>query len=149
MKNIILKLIRALGYDIKKLNPTKDVDIYKQCFNNESLVNRRFYNIGAGNFHHPYWTNVDFYSDWYKKNNKTSLAGINHDLMSLKKLPIDSDSAEVVYSSHTVEHITNAAAQKMFDEAYRILKKGGILRVTTPNINWESRAFKQNDMNFY
>jgi len=47
----------------------------------------------------------------------------------VKELPIENDSAEVVYSSHTVEHITDEAAQKMFNESYRILKKGGILRI--------------------
>jgi len=149
MKSKILNLIRALGYDIKKINANYNFEVYKQFFNNDSLVNKNFYNIGAGKFYHPYWTNIDFYSVWYKKNNKTSLSGVHHDLMSLKELPIDSDSAELVYSSHTVEHITNAAAQKMFDESYRILKKGGILRVTTPNINLEYRAFKENDRNYY
>ena len=69
--------------------------------------------------------------------------------MALENLPIDSDSAEAVYSSHTVEHITDAAAQKMFNESFRILKKGGALRVTTPNINLEYRAYNENDRNYF
>ncbi len=148
MKQQLLKLIRSFGYDVKKISKP-DLTIYKQHYNKDSIDNRRFYNIGAGSFYHPYWTNIDFYSDWYSHNDKTSLSGIHHDLMSLKELPIDNNVAEAVYSSHTVEHITDEAAQKMFNEAYRILKKGGILRVTTPNIDLEYRAFKDNDRSYF
>jgi predicted SAM-dependent methyltransferase len=150
MKQKILFLIRALGYDIVKVNrQSYDLDTYNQYYTKGSIDNKRFYNIGAGNFYHPYWTNIDFYSDWYKKNNKKSLSGIHHDLMSLNELPIVNDSAEIVYSSHTVEHITDTAAQKLFDEAHRILKKGGILRITTPNVNLDYRAFVDNDRNYF
>jgi predicted SAM-dependent methyltransferase len=148
MKKQLLKFARRLGYDVKKI-PKTDLAVYKEYYNKDSIDNKRFYNIGAGNFHHPYWTNVDYFSEWYSNNDKTSLSGIHHDLMSLKELPIDNDIAEAVYSSHTVEHITDEAAQKMFNEAYRILKKGGILRVTTPNIDLEYRACKDNDRNYF
>lgn len=148
IKKQLLKLIRALGYDVKRI-PKIDLKIYDLYFSKDSIDNKRFYNIGAGSFYHPHWTNVDFYSDWYSFNDKTSLSGIHHDLMTLKELPIENDSAEVVYSSHTVEHITDEAAQKMFNESYRILKKGGILRIATPNIDLEYRAYKDNDRSYF
>ena len=149
MKKQLLKLLRTLGYEVTKVNIENDLLIYEQCYNKDSIDNRRFYNIGAGSFYHPYWTNVDYYSEWYTRNSKTSLSGIHHDLMELKDLPIEKDSAEVVYSSHTVEHITDDAAQKIFDEAHRILKKGGVLRISTPNIDLGYRAFKENDRNYF
>lgn len=148
MKRQLLKLARSLGYDVKKM-PKTDLAIYKKHYNKDSINNKRFYNLGAGSFYHPYWTNIDYYSDWYSDNKKTSMSGVHHDFMTLKELPIDRDSAEVVYSSHTVEHITDEAAQKMFDEAYRILKKDGVLRITTPNIDLEHRAFKDNDRDYF
>jgi predicted SAM-dependent methyltransferase len=148
MKKFIFKIIKSLGYEVKSL-PKADTGVYKRLFSEDSLNNKRFYNIGAGNFYHPYWTNVDFYSDWYKRNDKTSLAGIHHDLMSLKALPVESNSAEVVYSCHTVEHISDQAAQIMFNESYRILKPGGILRINTPNIDLEYRAYKDNDRDYF
>lgn len=158
MKRTIKKLIRSFGYDIAPLRnarkpkaagaKTNDFDAYKQ-YPQKSLDKKRFYNIGAGDFFHPYWTNVDFKSEWYKANEKTSLSGIHFDLMSLGPLPIDSESAELVYSSHTVEHITDQAAQNMFNQAYRILKRNGIFRVTTPNINLEYRACMENDKSYF
>ena len=147
VKSQLLKLVRSLGYDVKK-RPASDLAVYEQYYSQDSLENKRFYNIGAGGFSHPYWTNVDFSSDWYA-HYKISPTAIQHDLMSLGDLPIESDLAEVVYSSHTVEHITDAAAQKMFNEAFRILKKGGILRITTPNIDLEYRAYKEEDKNYF
>ena len=141
--------MKSLGYDVKKINKSSDLNLYKRIYSPDSIQNKRFYNIGAGNFFHPYWTNVDFFSEWYGANNQTSLSGIHYDLMSLEKLPIDSNTAEVVYSSHTVEHITDEAAQNMFNESFRILKGKGIFRITTPNINLEYRACKENDRDYF
>lgn len=145
----ISKFIRSMGYDLKITKKNYYLEDYKAYYPSDSIEKKLFYNIGAGSFHHPYWTNVDFFSEWYSFYEKTALSGIHHDLMSLDDLPVESNTAEVVYSSHTVEHITNAAAQKMFNEAFRILKKGGGLRVTTPNINLEYRAYKKNDRNYF
>lgn len=149
MKKYLLNFIKKLGYDVKKVESSLNLNLYKQIYSKDSIANKRFYNIGAGDFYHPYWTNIDYFSEWYSNNDKTSLSGIHHDLMTLKELPIETNSAELVYSSHTVEHISDEAAQKMFDEAYRILKKGGILRITTPNINLEHRAFIDNDRDYF
>jgi len=148
MKKEISKIIRSFGYEIKAC-PKPDVHVYNRLFSKESLDNKRFYNIGAGKFYHPYWTNIDFYSDWYKTNSKNSFSGIHFDLMSLQKLPIGDNSAEAVYSSHTVEHITDEAVQNMFNESYRILKPGGFIRITTPNIDLAYRAYRENDRDYF
>lgn len=149
IKKAVQKIIRAFGYDIHKIDGVFDIDIYLKIYGSKSVQNRNFYNIGAGNFSHPAWTNVDYLSEWYKDNKKYTLAGITYDLLSLKPLPIESNSAEIVYSSHTVEHINDEAAQNMFNESYRILKNRGILRVTTPNIDLAYRAYKDNDRDYF
>jgi len=93
--------------------------MYISIYGKDDVRNKRFYNIGAGLFRHPAWTNIDFYSDHYKDNP----IDINYDLLEKKPLPLPDSSANIVYSSHTIEHITNDAAQNMFNEAHRILKK--------------------------
>jgi ubiquinone/menaquinone biosynthesis C-methylase UbiE len=70
-------------------------------------------------------------------------------LFSSDKLPIPDNSAEIVYSSHTIEHINDEAAQNMFNEANRILKKGGTFRFNTPNIDLEYRAYSEGDRNYF
>lgn len=92
------------------------------------------YNIGSGGFRHKDWTNVDHHSDWYNELQGKSIA-IDWDLLSMTPIPIDSNSADLVYSSHTIEHITNEAALNMFKEIYRILKPDGLVRIQSPNID--------------
>lgn len=147
MKSFIKKILNSSGYEIRKL-PLKN-DLYRNLYVEDSLKMKRFYNIGAGNFTHPFWQNIDYDSEWYDFNKAKTLSGIQYNLLSLAPFPIDDNSAEVVYSSHTVEHINNAAAQNMFNEAYRILKPNGYLRITTPNIDLEYRAFKENDRAYF
>lgn len=144
------KFIRELGFEIRN---TVKKDIYQlqpyhDLYPEESIINKRFYNIGAGKFRHPFWTNIDLKNEWYATAQKDSTF-INYDLFSLKKLPIPDNYAEIVYSSHTIEHINDKAAQNMFNEVYRIIKEGGIFRIITPNIDLEYRAFRDNDINYF
>lgn len=149
IKKTVLQLINRLGYQVKKIPKNQDIVLYRQLYPQDSLTGRRFYNIGAGDFQHPFWTNVDYYNEWYKANNEKTAAGIQYDLLAREPLPIGDNQAEIVYSSHTVEHITDEAAQNMFNEAYRILKPGGILRITTPDIDIAYRAYINNDRHFF
>ncbi len=135
MKRLIQSALRKAGYELRRI-PNDDPSLY---------LPGNYYNVGAGLFQHPAWTNVDYYSEWYKGND----IHINLDLLSLQPFPIASNSANAVYSSHTVEHITNDAAQNMFNESYRILKPGGFLRITTPNIDLYYKALQNNDKAFW
>lgn len=153
LKNLIKKAIRSYGYSLVKIRkPDFDTDLYAKIFNNEALKNKRLYNIGSGDFYHPYWTTIDIDPSQYCEDTKYTKflrPDIEFDLMSLGKLPIESESAEIVYSSHTIEHITDKAAKNMFNESYRILKKGGVFRVTCPNIDLSFRAYKNNDRKYF
>jgi len=125
-----------------------DLGRYSSIYDADSITNRRFYNVGAGTFSHPYWTNVDYQSDWYESNSTTA-GSINYDLLALEPIPVEDSSAELFYTSHTVEHITNDAAQNLFDECHRALKSDGLLRITTPNVDLEYRAYKENDRDYF
>jgi SAM-dependent methyltransferase len=92
------------------------------------------YNIGAGSFQQPGWINVDHPSTWYAKAQEDNI-DVAWDLLAMTSIPVDNGSADTVYSSHCIEHITNAAALNMFQEAHRILKPGGIARIQTPNVD--------------
>lgn len=150
MKRLLREWATSVGRTIPQLSSAaRQSDLYAQFYPEESIRNKRFYNIGAGGFSHPHWTNVDYDSEWYKKSRKKTLRGIQYDLFSLEPLPIDSNSAEVVYSSHTIEHIVDPAAQRIFSEMHRILKPGGYLRITAPDIDLHYRAYRENDRSFF
>jgi SAM-dependent methyltransferase len=145
LRNIIKNIIKKLGYDVVKVVSDDDIDLYLRLYNADDVANRRFYNIGAGKFKHLAWTNVDYTNDWYKDN---SIA-INHDLFSQKMLPISNNSSNIVYSSHTIEHIDDESAQFLFNDTNRILKPGGIFRLSTPDIDLCYRSLLNNDRDFW
>jgi SAM-dependent methyltransferase len=105
------------------------------------------YNIGAGLFRKKGWINIDNPSRWYEKIIDTDC--IPYDLLELKPLPIESETADIVYSSHTIEHVTNEAVENMVKESHRILKPGGVLRITAPNINLDGIAYMKNDIEHF
>src|SRR3569623_2866730 len=53
-----------------------------------------------------------------------------------KHLPVASNSARVVYTSHMLEHMTRDETAGFYAEALRVLMPGGILRVAVPDIDY-------------
>lgn len=109
-------------------------------------MQKRFYNIGAGSFKHPIWTNVDHKSDWYRAQQGSF---IEWDLLSDESIPVVDDSAELVYSSHTIEHIPDDRVRNLIAEAFRILKPGGVIRLTAPDAELAHRAYVRDDRHFF
>lgn len=147
IKRVIKRILRVKNelHIVDNLN----YELYQRYYSEESIKSRRFYNVGAGNFSHPYWTNIDYQSDWYKSNSELTAKGINYDLLSMASIPLEDENAEIIYSSHTIEHIKDHHAQFFFKEANRILKKKGILRLQCPDIDLHYSAFIRNDLDFF
>ena len=57
------------------------------------------------------------------------IANLNQDL------PWESNSIDVVYSSHTLEHLNKTNGHSLLREVYRVLKPGGICRFVVPNLD--------------
>lgn len=100
------------------------------------------YNIGAGLFRKDGWINIDNPHKWYKKQIDEDC--LPYDLLSLDPLPIETETADIIYSSHVIEHITDKAAENMIKECCRVLKPGGVLRITAPDILFVVRAYRHN-----
>jgi ubiquinone/menaquinone biosynthesis C-methylase UbiE len=52
-----------------------------------------------------------------------------------KKFPFADNTFEYVYSSHMLEHLFPQQADTCLREIYRVLKKGGILRISLPDLD--------------
>jgi predicted SAM-dependent methyltransferase len=50
------------------------------------------------------------------------------------RIPCPDSSAEVVYSSHMIEHLDRREAQAFLGEARRILRPGGVVRIAAPDL---------------
>ncbi|MFV5688940.1 class I SAM-dependent methyltransferase [Flavobacterium sp. ZT3R25] len=87
--------------------------------------------IGCGTNFLEGWLNTDI------KNNDKIIY-----LDAGEKFPLESDSFDFVYSEHLFEHLKTGQQLNMLTESFRILKKGGVMRIATPNISFLFRLFE-------
>lgn len=96
-------------------------------------TNPKALNLGCGVSYikSPRWLNLD----WQSKSRHVK----KHNL--LKKLPIEDNSVELVYSSHLIEHLTKEDCFNILTESFRVLKPGGTLRLSLPDFEEMARAY--------
>jgi predicted SAM-dependent methyltransferase len=51
-----------------------------------------------------------------------------------RRLPFSDGTVQFIYSSHTFEHFTYDASQKVARECFRVLQPGGVLRIAVPDL---------------
>lgn len=138
-------LLSRLGLRVSRIRPN-DIADYLRLYPGEAVRERRFYNIGSGDFDHPCWTNLDKPSAWY---GAMQAQVVVTDLLAEESLPIERGAAEIIYTSHTVEHLPDSAVHRLFRNAFDALKPGGILRVTCPDADLLWRALATNDADWF
>jgi predicted SAM-dependent methyltransferase len=67
-------------------------------------------------------------------NRIASVCDVEFDLSSGNALPFENDRFSGVYSSHCIEHLDEINTKHVFKEAFRVVKPGGVFRVTVPDI---------------
>jgi len=111
------------------------LDLYTRLYGSTAVRERRFYNVGAGTgWWHPCWITFDI--------NPTEPDCIRWDLMDRAALPLSDGEAALVYSSHTIEHVDDAAVEAFFAEVHRCLSSGGGFRVVCPDIDVYYAAYR-------
>jgi predicted SAM-dependent methyltransferase len=81
-------------------------------------------NFGCGKRFAKDWTNIDFHSTHPQVKAVNLLNGFS----------FPDRSFDVVYSSHVLEHFTQDQALFLLQEAYRVLKPQGIVRIVVPDL---------------
>jgi predicted SAM-dependent methyltransferase len=107
-------------------------------------------NLGCGSVVPDGWMNVDYaLGARYMKipffraiNKKVKIFNLDwnekiflHDLTN--KFPWADSSADVVYSSHTLEHFSKQDGRNFLSECHRILRKNGIIRIVVPDLHYD------------
>lgn len=82
--------------------------------------------LGCGSNVIPGWLNYD-----WEVGDKRDVVPWD---LSKRNLPHMDGTVDFIYSEHFVEHIEPDQCLGLFKECYRILKKGGAMRVSTPNL---------------
>ena len=70
---------------------------------------------------------VENASKKYRKNNLHYMVG------SVSDIPVKSNSVDVIVSYETIEHVDEESQKSFLKEAKRVLKKDGVLIISTPN----------------
>jgi predicted SAM-dependent methyltransferase len=81
-------------------------------------------NLGCGNNYHSDWINLDIHSEDKKV--------IVHNLRN--GIPFETNSIDVIYHSHILEHFPIKEATVFIAECFRVLKTNGIIRVVVPDL---------------
>lgn len=120
-------------------------------------------NVGCGATPTPGWLNLD--NSWTIRAVQSKPLGLafraagllrgkdeyvdairRHDIRwadATSHLPAEDGSADVVYTSHMVEHLTRTEADHFFQEALRVLRSGGVLRVAVPDIDYHVGLYRE------
>jgi predicted SAM-dependent methyltransferase len=93
-------------------------------FSRKRIKTLEYLNVGCGDNMPDNFINVDF--SWSQK------VDICMDITK-RKYPVKDNSLKGIYTEHCVEHITLDQFEQNVKEFYRMLKKGGILRIITPD----------------
>jgi SAM-dependent methyltransferase len=99
-------------------------------------------NFGAGPWFRPGWECADWYApDVY--------IDYRIDFRTSQRLPLPDGCCELIFTSHTLEHVDDDVAAAMLGEAYRLLRPGGTLRVSVPDGSLALSAYRRGDDAFF
>lgn len=80
----------------------------------------------------PDWVNFDF----------VAAEGVRQ-VNLLGRLPLPDNAAQLVYSSHFLEHIPKSQVESFLNECWRVLEPGGVLRLVVPDLENIARTYLQ------
>jgi predicted SAM-dependent methyltransferase len=93
-------------------------------------------NVGSSSSHLPGWLNADLLRDPEEQ-------CIRMD--ATEPWPFEPSSAQAVNSEHFIEHIGVDGARRYFAQAYRVLRPGGVIRTSTPDLEGLARVYLEGD----
>tara|TARA_B100000427_G_scaffold122165_1_gene101746 strand:- start:2404 stop:3189 length:786 start_codon:yes stop_codon:yes gene_type:complete len=103
-------------------------------------------NVGSGSYHINGFVSLDVVTAHYKKRQNKHFK--HYDIRS-DMMPYEDGSVKNIYVSHVLEHIEKEYTKIFFSEAYRVLKKGGVLRICVPDGKFLFNASKINNSNYW
>ena len=80
---------------------------------------------------------------WINTDSKTSLQGCDY-LDVTEKFPYDDNSVDYIFSEHMIEHISLQDGKFQLEESFRVLKSGGKIRISTPDLKFLIELYTDN-----
>lgn len=94
--------------------------------------------VGCGGIVHPGWLNTDLYNseaDTY--------------LNATKRFPFQDHTFDRVFSEHMIEHLPLDKVRAFLNETYRVLRSGGFIRLSCPDLALYARNYIDRDEAFF
>ena len=119
--------------------------IWERSLNKLREVRREYINIGGG----PVWLHERFFTLDQCFESDESLGRINFDLVKDLPMPFEDNSIKGIYSSNCFEHLTESEVTIILKDSYRILRSGGTIRITVPDMGKMFDAYEKRDASYF
>jgi predicted SAM-dependent methyltransferase len=96
--------------------------IFSDYFKNNQVIKLQ---LGCGPFPMKDWLNTDLLF-----NDQVAF------MDAADTYPLKDNSVDYIFTEHLFEHLTFSQEVKMLSECFRVLKKGGKIRIATPNLDF-------------
>lgn len=150
LRRRVRRYLNGFGIDIVRSDAIRPSNLADQVGAKPPVPERII--IGGGDYvYGTRWHNIEYvtkgYADRYKSLPKN--IDIAHDLTAGEPFPIRDATLEAAYTSHVVEHLKDEHVQAIFRDTWRVLKPGGVFRISCPNIDLYLRALLERDLDFF
>jgi predicted SAM-dependent methyltransferase len=129
-RNYLSDILRFLSRMMRIVKKT-DRNLIEDYLNSNEI---RKLHIGCGNHYLEGWLNTDY------------LPFLNKSILmdATRTFPFDSNIFDYIFTEHMIEHITYSQGGLMLSECFRVLKSGGQLRISTPDLHFLIDLYKEN-----
>ncbi len=105
--------------------------------------------VGCGHVLLPDWLNIRYeVREEYGRLKKIKGGWLlNYNL--LKSWPIEDDSINYIAGSHFIEHLDLNHGIQFLKESFRVMKKGGAIRLSCPDLELYARNYVNNNKSFF
>lgn len=119
--------------------PSSKKSIWKQCLNSreEDVVRSATkLHLGCGANILDGWLNVDLVKTYSFPPEMQEIIPSIFIMDATKTFPFPDNKFEYVYCEDFLEHFEQKDGLSIFAECFRVLKPGGVWRLSTPNLDW-------------
>jgi hypothetical protein len=151
MLSLARRVLNPLGIDLVRHNPTRERNFGLDKARTKPSTPERIVLGGGDHAYGSLWHNIDYVTEGYADKYKHLRRNIDiaHDLTSARPLPIEGGTLVAAYTSHVIEHLKDEHVAFVLHDTHRALKKGGMFRLSCPNIDLYVRALRDNDLDFF
>lgn len=140
-----------IGNTLDKIGPEVNVEVSNRIEKEQTIENysqtAKYLNVGGGTFVREDWRVLDYYSEWYDYDEIFIDYDVN--LERCNRWPIENNLFDLIFSSHTLEHLSDEAVKDVLSEMKRTLRPGGRIRLNVPDVDIAEEKYNNGDPTWF